>query len=152
MNIETFKNAGISFDYCPDKETPEIPRVQDVLFAMRLSEEENAYTFCVKNHHTTYVVNVALVVASVGYQVLGMGRYYDEAVARKVIAEMIISLCPPSARCLFNTAFVEAKILAGEKMLPQEQMSYEMILNACPCAKCRQRVLENIHDIGGLGY
>lgn len=56
MSIDTFKKAGIYLRYCRFAVVPEIPYAQDVLYALRLSEEEKCYTFCVCNH-ATYVVN-----------------------------------------------------------------------------------------------
>jgi hypothetical protein len=43
---------------------PEIPRVVDVLYALRLSEEQDNYGFCMANHEP-YIENVMYVAAAV---------------------------------------------------------------------------------------
>jgi len=133
MNTDTFKKAGIHFTHCRNAGVPEIPYVQDVLYALRLSRDEHAYTFSVSNH-STYVVNVCLAAAAVGHDVLNMDRY-DEAEARKIIAQTILDLCAPNDRCLFNPSVAEATIALGGKV-PE---SRESRLLACSCASCKKR-------------
>jgi hypothetical protein len=116
-NVESIKRAGIRFDHCCSAVVPEIPHVQDVLYAMRLSDEQECYEFCVGNH-STYVVNVGIVIAAVGYRVLGMERY-SEVTARTIIARAIIDLCPESAKLHGATAYEEALKVVGEAPDPR---------------------------------
>lgn len=135
MDLETFKNAGIRFDHSEHAVVPEIPRVQDVLFALRLVERQEDYEFCV-NNHSPYVANVGLVIAATSDDVLNMRRY-DEGEARKIIARAIVDLCPEEARCLFSSAYIEALKTAGQ--IVPELTSREQIIAACSCRKCRAR-------------
>lgn len=128
MNLEELKRAGIRFDFCPNAVAPEIPYVQDVLFALRLTDEQKNYDFCAANH-VAYIVNVALVVAAVGYGVLCM-EPYDQAEAKKIIARAIIELCPEEAKCLFQSAYMEAKRIVGEEIPPAD--------TACTCPRCNE--------------
>ncbi len=103
MELQALLTAGIGFDYCPNACVPEIPRVQDVLYALHAVKEDEVYNFCLSNH-ITYVRNVHMVAATVAYDVLGMERY-DEQKARKIIAGAIFQLCPDEARC---SEYIEA--------------------------------------------
>lgn len=140
MNIETFKKAGIAFDHSHHTVVPEIPYVQDVLFAMRMSDEQKYYEFCV-NNHATYVVNVGLVIAAVGYDVLCM-EPYDEAAARKIIARAILELTSPEDKCLFNTALAEAAETVTGQPAPSKTADCETLLASCGCAECKETVRE----------
>ncbi|MBI5076846.1 hypothetical protein HZB94_00485 [Candidatus Falkowbacteria bacterium] len=136
MDIETFKKAGVRFDHCRFAGVPEIPYVQDVLFALRLSPKQKSYDFCVKNH-ATYIVNIGLVIAAVGYEVLGMERY-DEAKARKIIANAILELCSAEDKCLFNSALTEATEISTEQTAPSRTADRETLLKNCGCVNCRE--------------
>ncbi len=104
MKLQQLLNAGICFDYCPDACVPEIPYVQDVLFALTLAKEDKCYRFCTCNH-ITYVRNVHMVASAVAYDVLGMENY-DRVRARKIIARAIVVLCPDEAQCVkFHKAY-----------------------------------------------
>lgn len=136
MNIKTFQELGISFTYSRYTGVPQIPRVQDVLFALRLSLAEENYTFCQANHEP-YVTNVHRAAVAVSFEVMAMWSA-DEAMARKAIAEAILDLCPPEAKCLFNNAFFEAQeIYLGKKSALSRTASYDAILYACTCPQCR---------------
>jgi len=139
MKIKKMK-VDIYFDFCRDAVVPEIPRVQDVLYALRLTDEQKSFDFC-RDNHATYIVNVGLVIVAIGYKVLSMERY-DEAVARKLIAEAIIALCPPEAKCLFNSAFVEAQEIFVGKPAPSKTASRRDVLDACGCAECTRMATE----------
>jgi len=134
MNLAQLKKAGICFDFCPDAVVPEIPKVQDVLFAMRLVETDESYIFA-RDNHSTYVVNVGLVIAAVGHKVLGI-RWDEEITRRQVIAKAIVELCPSEARCLFNSAYVDAKRIAGEAIPMPEKPGRDTLLEACECNSC----------------
>lgn len=139
MIIENLKKAGIRFSFCPQAAVPEIPRVQDVLYAMKLSPEQINYDFCVSNH-STYVVNVGLAIYACGYEVLGMEKY-DENKAREIIAKAILELCPENARCLFNSAFVEARKLAKLPDVPKAENA-AALRKICGCPRCKETDLE----------
>ncbi|MDD5438373.1 MAG: hypothetical protein PHC70_04480 [Patescibacteria group bacterium] len=113
MSVEAFVNAGFSFGYCMDCVMPQIPTVQDVMYALHMSDQQESYDFCQSNHEP-YVANVHLVTAAAGFKVLVM-RPRDEQAMRKLIAEAIVALCPDEACCtLFaSSAYVKARREAG---------------------------------------
>jgi hypothetical protein len=135
--IKQFKKAGIHLHYCPDAVVPEIPYAQDVLYVLRLSAEQKNYEFCAGNH-STYVVNVALVIAAVGDEVLNMERRYDEAKARKIIAQAILDLTASEDKCLFDAAIAEATETVTGQPAPY-RLSREQTLAMCACASCKKR-------------
>ena len=127
MNLETLKKAGICFDYNPTVNTPEIPRVMDVLFAMSLTNRDlGYYSLSIKNNHPTYVKNVSLVIVAVATEIFGL-RCRDGKAAKKIIAKAILELCPPEARCLHKIAFSSAVRLAGEDAT-----------KPCECPSCQR--------------
>lgn len=145
MDLEELKRAGIRFDFCPDAVVPEIPYVEDVLFALRRTNEQKYYDFCVSNHRT-YIVNVGLVIAAVSYAIFAAERY-DEAEARRIIARAILELCPEEAKCLFNSAYVEAKKIVGEDVPPKD-VDVKTLWQLCGCPRCRDRA-EEYHAAAG---
>lgn len=136
--LETFKKAGIQLNYCPNATVPQIPRISDVLYVLRLKEEETYFSFGCGNH-PPYVTNVLLVAAAVAYEVLSM-RTYDEIAVKKIIAQAIFDLCPEDARCLFNTAFMEAASYAEKlNLAPQAcTVNEEPLRSICSCARCQE--------------
>jgi len=134
------KAAGIRFSYCKFSTLPEIPCVTDVLYAMELGEKQECYSFCVGNH-ATYTENIGLVLAATAVNVLCQERY-DEAIARKIIAEAILDLCPDEAKCLFNSAFVNAQEIASGVPAPSKTAKYKDIVLACGCSSCKQKLEE----------
>jgi hypothetical protein len=128
------------FSYCPNAMVPEIPCMQDVLFALGLSKEQKHYDFC-KGNHEVYVDNVQLVVGKIGATVKSV--WSDEARVKRIIAQAIVDLCPPEARCLFNIAYVEAKIVAGKKGWEVVlNSSSEVLRQACTCPRCYPPIAE----------
>ncbi|MHB8830761.1 MAG: hypothetical protein ACYC44_01445 [Patescibacteria group bacterium] len=105
MNVTDFMKAGFRFSYCMDCVMPQIPRVQDVLYALHLSDKCEEYEFMLSNHEP-YVTNVHLVAATMCTALCERPR--DEQVMRKMIAQAIVSLCPDEARCVLyaNDAYV----------------------------------------------
>lgn len=134
MNTETLVNAGIRLDYSPNAMVPEIPYIEDVLYVLNLNHDDKYYRLCMSNH-STYIANVALVVAAISDEVLNM-ELYDEKLARRMIAKAIIDLCPDNARCLFNQAFAEAKKELGDD--PPQATSADELRQACGCEHCRE--------------
>jgi hypothetical protein len=134
MDLEELKRAGICFDFCPNAVVPEIPRVDDVLFALRLTDKQKYFDFCVANHRT-YIVNLGLVIAAVGYAIFNT-EHYNETESRKVIARAILELCPEEAKCFFRSAYVEAKRIVGEKV-PSRGASRDDLIAACTCPRCQ---------------
>lgn len=143
MNLETLTQAGITLDYCTHAVVPEIPRVQDVLFAMRLSDEQYSgyFEFC-RNNHSTYVVNVGLVIAAVGHEVLNQEGGYDEVAGRRIIAHAIVELCPSEARCIFNGAYVAAQEELSGTSSPVREMNRDEMIANCSCPHCVRRFRE----------
>ncbi|HWQ99730.1 MAG TPA: hypothetical protein VN397_02680 [Candidatus Methylomirabilis sp.] len=138
MNIETFKKAKIEF-VCGGEGTcvPEMPRVTDVLFALRLSDEELYYSFCLANHQV-YIANVHLVAAAIGFEVTSEQRDFMEVC--RIIARAILDLCPEHVRCLFDSGYVQAKRLAGEEV--NTQVDRHTLRENCGCRRCRQKMEE----------
>lgn len=136
MNIETFKKARIYFDRCSFAVVPEIPYVEDVLYALRLSDEHKYYNLCL-NNHSPYIVNIGLVISAVGYAVLDMKRY-DEAEAKKIIAQAILDLTAPEDKCLFNNALAEATEVVTGQPDPSRTADRETLLSSCGCASCKE--------------
>lgn len=130
MTTEKFKVTGVRLFYSGDPSVIEIPSVQDILFALQLSEvQENKFG------DEIYLDNVNLVVAAVGAEVKVM-KPYDEASARRIIAKAIIDLCAYGARCLFNSAYVDAKIAAGEKDWEvTKNLGKETLSKVCMCPR-----------------
>lgn len=128
--IDKFQKSRIFFSYHSDALATEIPRVADVLYVLRLSYENEEYY----SNHEVYVANVHLVAAAICHEVTFM-QPYDKALARRIIAVAIVDLCPNEARCLLNSAFAEAKLLAGDKV-PASTANREALLRACTCLKC----------------
>ncbi|MDD5726527.1 MAG: hypothetical protein PHC53_03940 [Patescibacteria group bacterium] len=115
MKKEVLK-SGIRFSHCINAAVPEIPRVQDVLFALRLTDEQDYYEFC-RSNHELYNMNVHLAAAACAFEVMIM-RPYDESAARKLIAQVIVDLCPEDARCVEFPAYKEAMQIAGIELPP----------------------------------
>lgn len=134
MNLDTLKKAGVYLDRCRFAVVPEIPVVQDVLYALRMSDEQKYYDFCLSNHEI-YVTNVHLVAAAVGFEVASM-RPYDEARARKIIAQAILDLTRPKDKCLFDSALAEAAEVVVGKPAPSKFGDRETLLATCGCASC----------------
>lgn len=144
MNIETLKKAGVCFSYCRFACFPQIPRVQDVLYVLQLTEERYArgyYSPAGTRNWGEYIANLMLVAAAVASKVLFM-EHYDEAEARKIIAEAILELCPPEAKCLFNDAFVEAQEIFVGQPAPSRKADRETLLQTCGCEGCKQTLRE----------
>jgi hypothetical protein len=128
------------FSYCSNAMVPKIPSAQDVLFALRLSKQEDVYSFC-RGNHEVYVDNVQLVVDKIGAMVKSV--WPNEVKAKQVIAKAIVDLCPEEARCLFNTAYVEAKIMAGQEHWEVVLSSCaEILRQTCTCPEHRQPATE----------
>lgn len=100
------------FSYCEHSVVPEIPRVQDVFYALRLSDKQECYEFCLCNH-STYVRNTHLVAADVADEVLNMEPCYDEQEARRVVARRILDMAPDEAKTRHNDAIEQAIQIAG---------------------------------------
>lgn len=144
MNVETFKKAGIYFYYCRNAVFPQIPRVQDVLYVLQLADKKDARgNYCPAGaaNWGEYIANTVLVAAAVASKVLYMERY-DEEQARKIIAEAILELCPPEAKCLFHDAFVEAQEVFVGQPAPSRRADRETLLTSCGCANCHEIIHE----------
>lgn len=139
MNVEFLRKYGIFFSYCSNAAFPQIPYVQDVLYVLQLSNDKDThgnYSPAGAANWGDYIENTTLVAAAVASKVLFMERY-DEAAARKIIAQAIVDLCPSQARCLFNRPFVEAQDECTGKAVRSRTASRDEIIRACECPECR---------------
>lgn len=135
-------NADIRLSYSEYACFPQIPYTQDVLYALQLSDrkdEREYYSPAGAGNWGTYIVNLMLVTAAVGDDVLCM-EPYDEPGARKMIAKAIIDLCPEEAKCLFDHAYAEARKLIDEDMPDVVRIQRDELLLVCGCRRCVQRI------------
>jgi len=87
------KNEWPEFSWCRYSVVPEIPYIEDVLYALRIIDEGPVYDFCVNNHEV-YVSNVHLVAAIVATQIFGLKTREEMEV---LIAQTILRLIPADA-------------------------------------------------------
>lgn len=138
--LNRIKNGNVRFVYSIYAVVPEIPIVIDVLFALRLSDEQKYYWFASANHET-YISNVHLAAAAVGTSIYLMRPQVDKDKARKMIARAIVDLCPPKAACLFNHAYTKA-LDELDKNPIQKKWTRNDRIAACSCSQCGQRRIE----------
>ncbi len=127
----------VRYTYFGDSTVPEIPAVQDVLYALRLSDHDARYEFALE-HHPPYIFNVMLTAAKVADRLFKLNDQ-DDAARDKLIAETIIDLCPEEARCLFNQAYSNALYASGKR--PPGNGAEQLWLR-CGCRHCRTRQVE----------
>lgn len=139
MGADKFVLAGVLLDYCEGAVIPQTPHVQDVLYAMRMAQEDTYFLFATANA-SGYIENVALVVAACGQEVLTM-RPFDEQQARRIIAQTILELCDERASCWFNMAFKEAVEQTGAEVPPVGTPRNELA-QGCSCSRCEKTVVE----------
>ena len=139
-NTKAFKKIGVRCHYFHPAAISDIPRVVDVLFVLGFSKQDDCYIFRPSNklNHEAYVANVHRVVVATGFKVVDKWSR-NQAAALRIIARAIVNLCPEEARCLFVSAFAEAKLLAGDDV-PPPGSDYETLVRACTCVKCRRFV------------
>lgn len=124
MNVTTFLKANISLESSHFVTEPEIPFVQDILFALRLSEKQIAFDAGLGSH-SAYIVNACLTAASVAHEIVSM-EFFDEGKARLIIARAIIALCPEEAKCFYKKGYVDAMQTLGQTVPGP----------LCVCANC----------------
>ena len=112
MIATDFVKAGFRLSYCMDCVSPQIPHVQDVLYALHMSDWQVCYDFTFNNHEP-YVTNVHLVAAAMCTALCERPR--DEQKIRKLVGQTIVDLCPDEARCVLyvSSAYVVAMKEAG---------------------------------------
>ncbi|MBM5789654.1 hypothetical protein FJZ23_00980 [Candidatus Parcubacteria bacterium] len=144
MGIEMFTSRGFTFSYCRYAVFPQIPYVQDVLHVLLLSDkkDEHEYYSPASANWPTYVENLMLVAAAVAPEALDPVMRCEEVQVRKLIAEAIMVLCPPEAKCLFNNAFASAQKEFKGQPAPSRTASRNELLRACACSKCEQTLRE----------
>jgi len=149
--LKKFMDAGIRFDYCEYAVYPQIPCIQDVLYALQFSDrkDDRGY-YCPEGaaNWGEYISNLMLASAAVADELL-TGRY-DEAEAKKLIAETILELCPDEAKCLFNGEYVDAKKLVDANTSDVTKMSRDERLAACGCASCNKRAEHELLNSPGM--
>jgi hypothetical protein len=119
------------FYYSCDAAVPQIPQIQDVLFALRLSDEQQAYNFC-RSNHEVYVVNVHLAASVVVSRGILSAK---QDMIRKMIAVTVMDLCPEEAKCFFNSAYVEVRREVGGSIPPQD-IGRQKLQKLCGCKHC----------------
>jgi hypothetical protein len=141
MTTTKFSVTGVRLFYSGDPSLCETPSVQDVLFALQLSQMQDN-----EAADEIYLDNVNLVVAAVGGEIKMM-EPYDESSARKMIAKAIVALCSLGARCLLNTRYVDAKIAAGDKDWEvTKNLGDETKLKACMCPRHLFKMTKDLQD------
>lgn len=130
--LEQMVAAGIRLSHSTACCCPEIPEVQDVLFALRLSEQEECYSFCMANHEP-YIGNVHLVAAAVGTEIM-MAQPYDELAMRLAIAKVILALYPEHASCLASARYTKVMEQAGKVVPTGDELKRR--LHTCECDRC----------------
>lgn len=134
MNTDLFHRAGLYFAYSRLAKGPQIPHVQDVLYALRRSPTQKSFESSLTDRGS-YFQNVALVVAAVGVDVLRL-EPYNESVAQRIIAQAILDLCAPKDKCLHNAALAAAaEVVTGVAQIG----SFSALTDACGCSSCRKR-------------
>ncbi|MDD5726683.1 MAG: hypothetical protein PHC53_04775 [Patescibacteria group bacterium] len=111
------------FSYCINCGVREIPSVQDVLYALHLSGQQEYYTFSLGNH-APYIANVHLVCAALD---VGAFKCHSETTIRELIALAILKLCPEEAKCMNYPAYTELLRFADMPVLKHD---------AGTCAHC----------------
>jgi hypothetical protein len=132
--LDLFLRNKICLAYSPDCMIPRIPKVDDVLYALRLLPDNDCYAFCMMNY-AQYISNVHLVAAAVGANTIGIRPGAIPAETRMIIALAIIDLCPPRAKCLFDNTYVATLLEAGHDTTMAEG-SHDEVLAACTCLAC----------------
>lgn len=132
MNVQDLKKNGVCFNYSVNTTDPQIPRVKDVQYALRLTDQDNGFRYCM-NKQPAYITNVMVVSAAVACEILGK-RERDTYAEERVIAQAIVDLCPDEAKCLFNPAFAEAWATLGHEV---KRTSREQLWMQCGCQSCR---------------
>jgi len=130
VNTQELKKAGVRFSYSANAMVPEIPYIQDVLYALHLVEFGKRFDFCLGSH-PPYVSNVMLAAAAATY---GIHDAQERKEYDRIIAQAIVDLCPDEAKCLFNPAYAEAWAALGHEV---KLTSREQLLLQCGCPRCR---------------
>lgn len=143
MDVAELKQTGYRFSFCRACMMPEIPRVVDVLYALRFFEEQEYYDYCAANHQT-YIENVMYVAAAVCDAVLAL-KPYNAAKVEQIIAAAIAELCPDEARCLNVPGYYAARKVMGDE-IPPLSATTETMQQACGCAQCQEMIRERERD------
>jgi len=134
----TFARRGIYLGYKTEKMSlPQVPWTIDVLYFMKLTEQQQFYTLGL-HCSPTYISNLAMIAHIVAVDVLCM-KPYDEREAHKIIAQAIIEMYPLAARCLLKPHYIRTLKIAETIRYSQEilQSTDEAVLeNACTCSLC----------------
>jgi len=125
-----------TFDFNRYADVPQIPRVNDVLYALELSSLVEYYNVCKERKDTHYRSNVAMVIKAVGNKVSDLWSSDRLMEATEIVARTIVDMCPEDAACLRREAYINAKILAGDDVPPKDANVHEL-RRACICQECR---------------
>lgn len=129
---------------------PQIPRVQDVLHALRYADTPDAlgyYSTVGAGNWPLYIANVIHIADVVVLDLLAL-EPYDHDQARKIVAQAIMDRLPAEAKCLFVSEFVELQEIVVGTKAPSRTSSRSEILKVCGCSSCARNLREELvlHD------
>lgn len=128
------------FSFDPDLAIVQIPLVEDVLYVMRLS---STYIYFLQGMRDSprYIANMGLLIAEAAPEFTKI-RPNGVVSIERVLAELILEMCPEEAMCMHHEAFVAAGIRVGMfntdvlRMTPAEKHA------ACACRRCNEPLRE----------
>ncbi len=141
MSLPEFKKLGLALAYPKNTWAQRLPEIQDVLYILRLTEEQRSFT-SFQGVNPAYIRNTLLVAAAVS-DVIYNAYQKDPEHARKIIATTIVELAPEEACCLRNQDFAAARAVLDPTL---ENKAQEEMVDVCECEKCG-----NLRQIAACG-
>lgn len=140
LNKPTSLGAKHEFAFCADLAPPQIPFVEDVLYAMRETNQPRFFHMA-KRDSPTYIANIGLVMVEAAEEFRKV-RPSGTPSLETAISRLIYNMCPDEARCLFVPAYVEATTRIGLLKVDLEGKSLREINEICGCRRCREPLRE----------
>lgn len=141
MSLPEFKELGLALAYPKNTWAQRLPEIQDVLYVLRLTEEQRSFT-PFQDVNPAYIRNTLLVAAAVS-DVIYDAHQKDPEQARRIIATAIVELAPKEARCLRNQDFAAARTVLDRAL---ENKAQEEMVDVCECESC-----SNLRQIAACG-
>jgi hypothetical protein len=134
VTTKTFQELGISFHSTHDSRRY-VPSVDAVLFVLGLANEDTRNPLLQMG--PIYTTNVHRAVVAASFEVMssrpnGRRAVRNTEAQARMIARVIIDLCPEDAKCLLNKPFIEAKRWAGDSV-PAKGTDEAALIDACTC-------------------